>query len=168
LPGRARKKFAVCLYIINLSTTFIIANQSREKGTIMSDVKFSEISAEMHQDERGFSFFPWQGRVQDAQEVLRTGHLVSIRPGQSRGHHYHPGHAEWLFSFHGPGVLIWEEAGEIRQEQLSARGALIRIGPGVPHALSNPGPEILYLLAWREPAGGGPTEPESVPRKLEV
>jgi oxalate decarboxylase/phosphoglucose isomerase-like protein (cupin superfamily) len=135
----------------------------------MADVKFIEIFAEMHQDERGFSFFPWQGRVHDPQEAVRTGHLVSIRPGQSRGHHYHPGHAEWLFSFHGGGVLIWEEAGKVQQETLSGRGALVCIGPGVPHALRNPGPEILYLLAWREAAGSGATEPESVgAKKLEV
>jgi oxalate decarboxylase/phosphoglucose isomerase-like protein (cupin superfamily) len=134
----------------------------------MSDLEFIEIAGQMHRDERGFAFFPWQGRVQDPEEVLRTGHLVSIHPGQSRGHHYHPGHEEWLFTFHGEGVLIWEVAGTVQQKTLSDRGVLVRIPPGVPHALSNPGPGVLYLLAWRQPAGGGPTEPETAPKALKV
>jgi mannose-6-phosphate isomerase-like protein (cupin superfamily) len=33
---------------------------------------------------------------------------------------------------------------------VSGRRLLIRIPPGVAHALRNPGPEPLYLLAWRE------------------
>ncbi len=134
----------------------------------MADLEFIDISGEIHEDERGFSFFPWQGRVRDPGEVLRTGHLVSVQPGHSRGHHYHPGHEEWLFTFHGAGFLVWEAAGQIQERTISGGSTLIRIPPGVAHALTNPGPEILYLLAWREPAGGGPTEPESVPKAIKV
>ncbi len=132
----------------------------------MIDLEFLDVSPEVHADIRGFSFFPWQGRFQEPQEVLRTGHLVSILPGHSRGHHYHPGHAEWLYTFHGTGVLIWEAAGQIRQKTVSGNRTLIRIPPGVAHAVTNPGPEILYLLAWRQPAGEGPTGPESVAKKV--
>ena len=132
----------------------------------MTNVEFIDISKEMHGDIRGFGFFPWQGGVADPREVLRTCHLCSIRPGQTRGNHYHPGHVEWLFTFHGIGVLVWEAAGEIRERQVSGDHTLIRIPPGINHALTNPGPEILYLLAWREVSGGGPTEPESVRRPL--
>ena len=122
----------------------------------MADVEFIDISSEMHGDERGFGFFPWQGGVEDPREVLRTCHLFSIRPGHTRGNHYHPGHEEWLFTFHGVGVLVWEAAGEIRERQVSGNSTLIRIPPGISHALTNPGPEILYLLAWRQPAGERP------------
>lgn len=130
----------------------------------MADVEFIGISAELHRGERGFAFFPWQGRVANPQEVLRTGHLVSVQPGHTRGNHYHPGHEEWLFTFHNAGVFVWEAAGEIRERLLPPDNTLIRIPPGLAHALTNPGPQVLYLLAWRQPAGGGPTEPESVSR----
>ncbi|MCX5889929.1 MAG: cupin domain-containing protein [Deltaproteobacteria bacterium] len=132
----------------------------------MADVEFIDLSEEIHRDERGFSLFPWQGRVREAGEVVRTGHLVSVQPGHSRGHHYHPGQEEWLFTFHGVGLLTWEVAGQIQERMISGGGTMIRISPGVAHALTNPGPEILYLLAWRQPAGTGPTEPETVPRPL--
>jgi oxalate decarboxylase/phosphoglucose isomerase-like protein (cupin superfamily) len=130
----------------------------------MSDVEFIDISNQTHRGERGFAFFPWQGRVANPQEVLRTGHLVSIQPGHTRGNHYHPGQQEWLFTFHGAGVLVWEAAGEIRERLVAPDTTLIRIPPGIGHALTNPGPEVLYLLAWRQPTGKGPTEPESLPR----
>jgi len=132
----------------------------------MTDVEFIDISEELHRGERGFAFFPWQGRRGDPREVLRTGHLVSIQPGHTRGNHLHPGHEEWLFTFHGAGVLVWEAAGQIRERLVAPNGTLIRIPPGIAHALTNPGPEVLYLLAWRQPAGEGPTEPESVARKV--
>ncbi len=134
----------------------------------MADVQFIAISGEIHRDERGFSFFPWQGRVRKPLEFLRTANLVSIQPGHSRGHHYHPGHEEWLFTFHGAGIFLWEAAGQTQSRTISPETTLLRIPPGVPHALSNPGPEVVYLLAWRQPAGDGPTEPESLPKKLEV
>ncbi len=134
----------------------------------MVDPEFIEVSPEIARDARGFSFFPWRDRRLDPGELLRTGHLLSIAPGHSRGNHYHPGHEEWLFTFHGSGVLAWEAGGELRKRTLSGNHILVRIPPGVPHALANPGPEILYLLAWRQPFGGGPMEPESVPKPLEV
>lgn len=134
----------------------------------MADVEFIDLSEEIRRDERGFSFFPWQGRVRSAGELRRTGHLVSVQPGHSRGHHYHPGHEEWLFTFHGVGVLVWEAAGQIQEKTIPEGSTMIRIPAGVAHALSNPGPEILYLLAWRQPAGRGPTEPESVAKPLKV
>ena len=134
----------------------------------MADPEFIDVSATMAQDGRGFSFFPWRDRAADPNEVVRTVHLVSIQPGRSRGHHYHPGHEEWLFTFHGAGVLAWESGGRIRERTISGNGTLICIPPGVPHALTNPGPELLYLLAWRQPAGSGPAEPESVSQKLRV
>jgi len=128
----------------------------------MADVEFIEIAKEIHRDERGFSFFPWTGRAQEPREVLRTLHLVSVLPGQTRGNHYHPGHEEWLYLFHGDGLLAWEAEGQIKERMIAGGDLMIRIPPGVAHALTNPGPKVLYLLAWREPAGEGAAEPESV------
>jgi oxalate decarboxylase/phosphoglucose isomerase-like protein (cupin superfamily) len=132
----------------------------------MAEVEFIDISAELHQGERGFAFFPWQGRLPDPPEVLRTCHLVSVEAGYSRGHHLHPGHEEWLYLFHGHGVLAWEASGQIRERLVTGGRTLIRIPPGVAHAVTNPGPEILYLLAWRQATGEGLTELETVPRQV--
>ncbi len=132
----------------------------------MAEVEFIDISSSMHGDLRGFGFFPWQAGVADPGEALRTCHLFSILPGHTRGNHYHPGHTEWLFTFHGAGVFAWIAAADIRERLVSGDATLIRIPPGIAHALTNPGPEVLYLLAWRQPASEGAAEPESVPRKV--
>jgi len=134
----------------------------------MSQVEFLDIAGEIHEDPRGFVFFPWQQEgAQEPQDVLRTFHLVSIAPGQVRGNHLHPGHREYLFTFHGAGALLWEApAGEMRERRLTGRRTLVAIPPGVAHALRNPGPEILYLLAWRQRMEGSSAEPETVRRTL--
>lgn len=133
----------------------------------MAGVEFIDLSAEIHEDPRGFVLFPWEKGVEDIQNLLRTFHLISIAPGQVRGNHLHPGHREYLLTFHGAGILTWEEkAGKVRERRLSGNRTLVRIPPGTAHALGNPGPEVLYLLAWRERAGPESTEPESVPHSL--
>ncbi|MFA4901665.1 MAG: cupin domain-containing protein [Desulfobaccales bacterium] len=134
----------------------------------MVTVQFIDLSGEIHADTRGMSYFPWQGRLQAPEDLSKTFHLVSIRPGHSRGNHYHPGHAEWLYPFHGIGSLIWEvDPGQVQERLISGDSTLIYIPPGIAHALKNPGSEILYLLAWREAVGEAAiTGPETVPHRI--
>jgi quercetin dioxygenase-like cupin family protein len=133
----------------------------------MAAPEFIDLSGEILEDRRGLSFFPWRGRLEQPQDLPRSFHLVSIRPGQTRGNHLHPGHEEWLYPFHGLGIIIWPAApGTVREQVVSGNRTLIRIPPGVAHALRNPGPEMLYLLAWRERAGDGPEEPETLTHPL--
>ncbi|MHB9075180.1 MAG: cupin domain-containing protein [Desulfobaccales bacterium] len=134
----------------------------------MVTVQFIDLSGEIHADTRGMSYFPWQGRLQAPENLSKTFHLISIRPGHSRGNHYHPGHTEWLYPFHGMGVLLWEkDPGQVQERLISGDSTLIFVPPGIAHAVKNPGPEILYLLAWREEAGGiTVTEPETVPHTV--
>ena len=145
------------------------ADPAPQEGNSMADVRFIDLSGTIKADDRGLSFFPWPDRLTAPEEVLKTFHLVSVRPGQTRGHHLHPGHAEWLYLFHGAGLFTWEAApGQVREQVIKGDRTLIHIPPGIAHALTNPGPEILYLLAWREAAGPGPMDPETVRHPLKV
>ena len=133
----------------------------------MAEIQFIDLSGEIKADARGMSFFPWQGRLQVPGELASTFHLISIHPGQSRGNHLHPGHAEYLYPFHGRAVFTWEAApGQIRERVISGDRTLIYIPPGLAHAAINPGPEILYLLAWREAEGATPGKPETIPHPV--
>jgi len=135
----------------------------------MATVNFIDLRDEIKRDARGMSFFPWQGRLHEIRDLLKTFHLISIQPGYIRGNHLHPGHAEWLYPFHGDSLLLWEAApGQVQEKLISGDQTLIHVPPGIPHALKNPGPEILYLLAWREEAEGAETaEPETVPHVVQ-
>jgi len=141
-------------------------NPDFEGDNAMAEVEFLDISGEIREDPRGFVCFPWQDRDKEPQDLLSTFHLVSIAPGQVRGNHLHPGHREYLFPFHGNAVLIWEsQTGKVQERLISGNRTLVRIPPGIAHALKNPGPEVLYALAWREGAGDN-TAPETVPHPL--
>jgi len=130
----------------------------------MAAVQFIDLRGEIHSDARGMSFFPWQGRLQAPEDLSNTFHLASIRPGCTRGNHLHPRHVEWLYPFHGIGILIWEASpGQIEERLISGDSTLIYIAPGIAHAFKNPGPETLYLMAWRGAVGEvSATEPETV------
>jgi uncharacterized RmlC-like cupin family protein len=133
----------------------------------MAAVEFIDIAPEVKEDVRGTSFFPWRDRVRRADEWLRTFHLISIRPGKVRGNHLHPGHEEWLYLFHGVGVFVWAAAeGEAQERAMTGGRTLIRIAPGVAHAMRNEGKEELYLLAWREALREDYQGPETLPRSL--
>jgi uncharacterized RmlC-like cupin family protein len=134
----------------------------------MVTVQFIDLSGEIHADSRGMSFFPWQGRLQTPEDLLKTFHLISIRPGHSRGNHLHPGHTEWLYPFHGDGLFTWEEdPGQVQERLISGDCTLIHIPSGIAHAVTNPGPEILYLMAWRTGIGQATTAgPETVPHMV--
>ncbi len=132
----------------------------------MAKVEFIDITDEITEGPRGTSFFPWQGRLEVPRDLLRTFHLISINPGETRGNHLHPGHTEWLYPFQAPGILVWKEDGKTRERLVAGGRTMIHVPPGILHALRNPGPEVLYLLAWREAADGGTAEPETVPSPL--
>ena len=151
----------------------------------MTEIQFIDLSGEIKADPRGMSFFPWQGRLKAPEGLPSTFHLISISPGQSRGHHLHPGrergrdthrgrghhlhpgHGEYLYPFHGRAVFTWEAApGQVRERVISGETTLIHIPPGLAHAVTNPGPELLYLLAWREVEGASRGEPETIPHPL--
>jgi len=134
-------------------------------GTIMDDVHFIDLFGEIREDSRGFSFYPLKGRAESPERLPGAFHLVSIAPGTLRGNHLHPGHWEWLYPFHGTGYFTWEpQPGDLQERLVSGYRVIIRIPPGMPHALRNPGPEPIYLLAWRE--GKGEEAEETVPYML--
>jgi dTDP-4-dehydrorhamnose 3,5-epimerase-like enzyme len=130
-------------------------------------VDFIDLTEEIFTDARGLSFFPLRERVFRPDALIQNFHLVSINPGQVRGNHVHPGHLEWLYPFHGAGDFIWQEPDGTRKERRLAGGrVLIRISPGSAHAMRNPGPEVIYLLAWREATAEGEDQPETVSHPL--
>ncbi len=130
----------------------------------MAAVEFIDLAEEISEDARGLSFFPFKNRVSRADVLIPNFHLVSIQPGQVRGNHAHPGHLEWLYPFHGQGDFIWKSPdGAQAARRLAGDRLIIRISPGVAHAVRNVGSEPIYLLAWREPLGEAQGQPETVP-----
>lgn len=134
----------------------------------MADVEFIDLTPHLNEDPRGIAYFPWQAqKVRDPASALHTFHLISITPGQVRGNHFHPAQEEWLYVFHGQALLRWDtEAGEVKERLISDGRTMIFIPPGRAHALKNAGPDILYVIAWRERSGFAAAELDAVPKIL--
>jgi UDP-2-acetamido-2,6-beta-L-arabino-hexul-4-ose reductase len=75
-------------------------------------------------------------------------HLVLTAPGGIRGNHYHRRGTE-ISVVLGPALLRYREDGEIR-DLLIKEGEAQRVvfPPGVPHALKNPGPGTMVIIAF--------------------
>ena len=132
-------------------------------------VEFIALGEALHQDKRGFVFFPFQflEDLLPQAEMCRSCHVIAIAPGQVRGQHQHPQKTEWLYVFHGQGRLFWQLPGASRQERLlTDNRTLVVIAPGIPHALRNDGTDPLYLLAWRAATQGEAGEVDTVAAPL--
>ncbi|MFH1137533.1 MAG: cupin domain-containing protein [Pseudomonadota bacterium] len=126
----------------------------------MAGPRIIEISRGKKKDERGWVLFPLQNAPPElTPDVIDwdSMHLVVSRPGAVRGNHYHPDQAEWLFLCAGASIFSWEEDGAGRRVELTDGAYLIRIPPGLPHAVVNQGDEDSLLLAFREKGGSGET-----------
>lgn len=72
--------------------------------------------------------------------------VYGFEPGQGQGAHSHPG-ADKIY-------LVLEGDAEVRIGDATRRlgpGELAHAGPGVPHAVSNPGPKRLSVLVFMAP-----------------
>jgi oxalate decarboxylase/phosphoglucose isomerase-like protein (cupin superfamily) len=101
-------------------------------------------------DERGLSFtapneaLAFVGRMADV-------HLASIRPGATRGNHYHLRRREALVVLPGPKwSLHWDEDGNSEAQHRGFDGqvaVLVLVSPGASHAVRNDGESDLWLVA---------------------
>ena len=134
-----------------------------------AEIQFLDLGDALHQDERGYAYFPFQNLPASLplNEMSASCHVISIEPGHTRGQHKHPGITEWLFLVHGSGHLYWRSRdGRLQQRLLSGSGLLVVIPPGIPHTLRNEGSSPVYLLGWRAALGPGEDGPDTVPEML--
>jgi len=99
-------------------------------------------------------------------------HLVSIRPGASRGNHVHANATEWILVFGGPGRLTWRSPadGSLRESAVNGESpVLYEIPPRVEHVITNTSERDIYALVFYDhPAPESvPTGPLSGPEKGE-
>jgi len=84
-----------------------------------------------------------------------AAHLVSIRPGASRGNHLHQNATERILVFGGPGVLAWRRPGEEEAREFAISGdvpELFEVPPGVEHVIANTSRHDIYALVFYDQA----------------
>ncbi len=128
----------------------------------MVEVEFIEVKDAFYESVKGWAFFPFQsGSMPFADVDGQSFHVVKILPGEIRGNHRHPGVDEWLHVFSGPAVLHWRDAqGQPRKREISNEYTVVRVAAGVPHALLNPGPGLVYTVSFRA-RSGHPDQPKA-------
>ncbi|MBK8181046.1 MAG: cupin domain-containing protein [Planctomycetes bacterium] len=76
---------------------------------------------------------------------------VELRPGTSRGHHWHARGGEWFVAVSGVAVLVVEDPSTGAREQVRLDGLRARVEPGLAHALYAEAPALVLALADRLP-----------------
>jgi len=117
----------------------------------VAEIEFIEAKEAFYDTVRGWAFFPFQSEALPFNQVDGTSfHVVKTNPGEIRGNHRHPEVEEWLHIFGGPAVFHWQTAeGNVNKRDLDNDYTIVRVKAGVAHALSNPGPGPVYLIAFR-------------------
>ena len=78
-------------------------------------------------------------------------HVVSIRPGASRGHHAHGNATEWILVFGGPAKLTWTSPADAALHEEAVTGpdpVLFEIPSLVEHVITNTGDQDIYAVAF--------------------
>jgi dTDP-4-dehydrorhamnose 3,5-epimerase-like enzyme len=121
-------------------------------------------------DVRGNSFpVPAELFAQTSPFVLRDMHISTIRPGCTRGDHYHSIRHEILVVMPvGKWSLYWDTGSTTRvrhQRFDGTRAVVIRVSPHASHALRNDGDSDLWVIGLCDEAFD-PSGTETVPRKV--
>ncbi|MDD5254409.1 MAG: cupin domain-containing protein [Candidatus Nanoarchaeia archaeon] len=77
-------------------------------------------------------------------------YLTVARPGVVKGNHYHNRKTEWFCVIKGKGILVLVDEKNNEKKEINVSEddlSIIKIPPGIIHAIKNTGKEDLYLLA---------------------
>lgn len=85
-------------------------------------------------------------------------YMVELRPGSSRGHHWHRHGGEWFMAVSGEAWLVVEDPASGRRERVRLQGLRARVEAGLAHALWAEEPALVLALADRLPQ-----EDETIP-----
>ena len=91
----------------------------------------------------------------------RNTHAALTEPGCVRGNHYHQ-HGTEVLAVVGPALFRYREGGELRDVEVPEGEAFrFTVPPGVGHAIRNPGPRPMFLIAFNTVAHD-PARPDVV------
>ncbi len=116
----------------------------------MSYVKQLELKDTILKDGRGWSINPLKF-VDIKDRSLEDMHVVSIKPGEVRGNHYHPDATEWLLICGGLASLVWRPVHEEAVNEILINGeepVLFEIPARLEHAVKNLSHYDIYLVAF--------------------
>jgi UDP-2-acetamido-2,6-beta-L-arabino-hexul-4-ose reductase len=76
-------------------------------------------------------------------------HIVSIKPGKTRGNHFHKNATEWILFLGGKATLIWRKVGEKLVNKIEVAGnapTLYKISRNIEHTVINNDQCDIYLI----------------------
>ena len=103
-------------------------------------------------DERGRSF-SLDSLALSSIGPVRDLHATTLKPGHSRGNHYHLERDELILVLgEDQWTLRWEDQGhKVHERQIDSAGAtLLRVDKGLSHAIDNTGRRDLTILAMSD------------------
>lgn len=118
----------------------------------MSGIKIIDLENNMFQDERG-----WVANPLDILELPNISfyhfHIVSMKPGSTRGNHYHMGAKEWLFVCEGEALMSWREKNgkTVNHKKISpSKPVLFEINPNIVHSITNTSNNDIFLISFSD------------------
>lgn len=116
----------------------------------MPFVKVYNLEDKIHEDNRG-----WVANLAEYATgqgcKIENIHVASIRPGETRGNHFHKKQKEWILVFGGKGIFSWKEQDKVRKREIKSESQfLFEVESGCPHAIKNIDNKDIYLCAFTD------------------
>jgi len=119
-----------------------------------------------HEDARGYLVEII--RKDEIAEDIGQIHFSVSKPGAVRGNHYHNRKVEWFCVVKGKALLVLEDINSGEKHELVLSGAdpqLVKVFPGVVHAIRNAGNNVMYLIVANNEVFN-PADPDTYPRVI--
>lgn len=116
----------------------------------MKDIQKIQLKNKIILDSRGWVINPLDV-ASLSKESLCYFHVVSLKPGNIRGNHYHTNAKEWLLVCEGPAIIAWRSNNDnsicknlVNKEEPS----MYEIKPQVEHAIMNTSEKDIFLISF--------------------
>jgi len=111
-------------------------------------VKYKIKNLKIHSDERGWLVEMLKGNK--TKDDIKQIYIAIIKPGKTRGNHYHLKRKEWFFIAKGQANIYLEDIKTKKRiclKVFSEKPRVITIFPKISHAVKNVGKETVYLIS---------------------
>lgn len=111
-------------------------------------IKYKIKELEIHSDKRGW--LVEMLKQNELKEKIKQVYVATIKPGATRGNHYHLKRTEWFFIIGGKAKLYLEDfktKEKVSLELSAKKPIVITIFPKIAHAVKNSGKETIYLVS---------------------
>ena len=135
---------------------------------MVNSIKYKIKELKIHSDRRGW--LVEMLKRNELREDIKQIYIASIKPGKTRGNHYHLKRIEWFFVIGGKAEFYLEDLKSKKRTHFklsSKKPRLVTVFPNTVHALKNTSRKTIYLISAQNNIYN-PKNPDTFPYLIKI